>query len=374
MLLAILATAAGLAAVIASGPASAQPAATDFVSTWKTTPTVRTITLPLYAAGEYDFLINWGDTQAWQEVTAWDDPDARHTFAADGTYTVTIRFPGADSRLVGWQCNFSLSCQLITGISQWGGRFNLGNNGFSFAGADSLEVTASDSPDLTQTTNLSNAFASAAMLTQLGTWDTSNVTDMSGMFSGASNFTQNIGAWNTSNVTTMSGMFFGAQRFNHDIGRWDTGKVTDMASMFFGATAFNQNLGTWNIGRTTTMADMLTRAGLSDDTYSSTLIGWSTQTAASPRRLDATARYRHWATEARDALLGRGWRINDGGPNQDFVSTWRPGRTGQTAQLPLQPNGVYDFEINWGAPRGNASPVSTTCTPPTHSPGSVRGP
>jgi surface protein len=35
-------------------------------------------------------------------------------------------------------------------------------------------------------------------------WDTSNVTDMSVMFQGATNFNEYIGSWDTSNVTNMS--------------------------------------------------------------------------------------------------------------------------------------------------------------------------
>ena len=66
-------------------------------------------------------------------------------------------------------------------------------------------------------------------------WDTSNVTDMSLMFYGASNFNQNIGNWDTSNVTNMNYMFSNAKKFNKDIGKWDTKKVTDMSCMFSNA-------------------------------------------------------------------------------------------------------------------------------------------
>jgi len=48
-----------------------------------------------------------------------------------------------------------------------------------------------------------------------------------------------IGCWDTSQVTNMSGMFHGAYAFNQDIGLWDTSRVTDMNQMFDGAEAFN---------------------------------------------------------------------------------------------------------------------------------------
>ena len=56
-------------------------------------------------------------------------------------------------------------------------------------------------------------------------WDTSNVTNMMGMF-GSSNFNQDIGEWDTSNVTNMRYMFSGS-KFNQDISCWDTSKVID---------------------------------------------------------------------------------------------------------------------------------------------------
>ena len=69
----------------------------------------------------------------------------------------------------------------------------------------------------------------------IGSWDTSKVTDMEYMFSIAdAQFNQNIGAWDTSNVTNMSFMFKTASVFNQNIGAWNTSSVTNMEGMFEG--------------------------------------------------------------------------------------------------------------------------------------------
>ena len=96
------------------------------------------------------------------------------------------------------------------------------------------------------------------------------VTNMSGMFGGATAFNQNIGAWDTADIITMRQMFYNASSFNQDISGWvtlqltntkqifiigssrssllrtmgilGTRNVTDMTLMFYGATSFNSQL------------------------------------------------------------------------------------------------------------------------------------
>ena len=56
----------------------------------------------------------------------------------------------------------------------------------------------------------------------------------------------------------MSRLFTGNTSFNSNIGSWDTSNVTDMSemfmrSMFANAFAFNQNIGGWDVSNVTDM-------------------------------------------------------------------------------------------------------------------------
>ena len=64
---------------------------------------------------------------------------------------------------------------------------------------------------------------------------TTNVTNMSSMFSGCNNLAPlDVSNWNTSKVTDMQGMFNCCYKLTSlDLSSWDTNKVTDMAYMFY---------------------------------------------------------------------------------------------------------------------------------------------
>jgi len=108
--------------------------------------------------------------------------------------------------------------------------------------------------DTSNVTNMSYMFYGATAFNQdINGWDTSNVTKMTFMFDRAKTFNQDIGRWNTSNVTNMYSMFDSASSFNQDIGTWDTSKVTNMAHMFANVSSFNQDIGTWDTSNVTRM-------------------------------------------------------------------------------------------------------------------------
>jgi surface protein len=93
-------------------------------------------------------------------------------------------------------------------------------------------------------------YGASSFSKDIGSWNVSNVNDMSYMFYGASSFNEDIGTWhvsNVSNVTNMAYMFYQASAFNQDISRWNVSNVYDMDYMFYEASAFNQDISCWNI-------------------------------------------------------------------------------------------------------------------------------
>lgn len=177
----------------------------------------------------------------------------------------------------------------ILEISQWGNiqwtsMFN------AFSHCQSLQLTATDSPNLSNVENASHLFFNASSFTgnsSMANWNTSHVKDFSFMFahtnmyqlpdtfnlpignwntSAATNFkslfenrkafNQNLNSWNTSTVTNMSAMFSGCNAFNQPLNNWNTSNVTDMSRMFHSVFNFNQPLNSWNTANVTNMSAM----------------------------------------------------------------------------------------------------------------------
>ncbi|AVN59862.1 BspA family leucine-rich repeat surface protein [Mesoplasma florum] len=123
--------------------------------------------------------------------------------------------------------------------------------------------------DTSNVTDMSYMFSEAWVFDQdISGWDTSNVTDMSNMFSNASAFNHNISGWDTSNVTDMSNMFNNAHMFDQDISKWDTSNVTDMSGMFRFAYIFNHDISGWDTSNVTDMSYMFSSARVFDQNIS----------------------------------------------------------------------------------------------------------
>lgn len=151
-------------------------------------------------------------------------------------------------------------------VEQWGTTIWTSMDS-AFCDCTNLNITATDIPNLSMVTNMNSMFKKCSNIngpSNINSWNTSAVTDMSWMFQGDTAFNQPIGSWNTSNVTNMSGMFASyntpASVFNQPIGSWNTSNVTDMSLMFENASAFNQPLDTWNVSNVTNMNMMFAGA------------------------------------------------------------------------------------------------------------------
>jgi surface protein len=94
----------------------------------------------------------------------------------------------------------------------------------------------------------------------INTWNVSNVTDMSYMFSGAHSFNQPLSNWNVSNVTNMTSMFCDARSFNRPLNNWDVSNVTNMKCIFCNAISFNRSLNNWDVSNVTNMARVFNHA------------------------------------------------------------------------------------------------------------------
>jgi surface protein len=112
--------------------------------------------------------------------------------------------------------------------------------------------------DVSKVTTMVNMFQLANSFNQdLSSWDVSSVTNANNMFSGADAFnnggalgtSSNPLSWgsNTGQLQNISGMFTQASNFNQDISGWDVSNVTNVRQLFAFNNAFNQNLNNWTL-------------------------------------------------------------------------------------------------------------------------------
>ena len=267
-----------------------------FITTWKTdnagTSGNNQITIPTFSGDTYNYNVDWGDGNTDAGVTG----DITHTYTTAGTYTVKIS--GTFPRIY---FNDGGDAQKLLTIEQWG-TTKWDSMSFAFAGCTNLVINATDTPDLSNltdigymffndaafngpvntwdvshVTNISAMFDGTAFNQPLNNWDVSHVTQMGGLFGDDTVFDQDIHSWNTGNVTSMSGMFIGATAFNQPLNNWNVSKVTDMSSLFAGASSFNQPLNNWNVSNVTDMSGTFYHA----TAFNQPIGNWNTVNVAS---------------------------------------------------------------------------------------------
>lgn len=215
-----------------------------FVTKWKTdanttNPTKITLNFQKGGATAY-YEVSWKCDGNFEIVY---DAKTTHDYGTAGTYDVCIK---SLAPLAFYSPDLTADERAkLQEIKQWG---NIKWSSFrnAFQNMTNMQLTATDTPDLSNVTDMSYAFNGATAFTghsSMSNWNTSNVRDMSYMFYGAASFNQYIGGWNTGNVTSMLYMFNAATNFNNgeasgasnNTMNWNTQNVLNMAYMFYGA-------------------------------------------------------------------------------------------------------------------------------------------
>ena len=123
-----------------------------------------------------------------------------------------------------------------------------------------LEIDLSNF-DTSQVTNMYGMFYDMSNLTMLdlSSFNTSKVTDMSGMFAGLLNLTTlNVSHFDTSNVTNMDAMFYGMSSLTAlNVSHFDTSNATNMDAMFYGMSSLTSlDLSNFDTSQVTDMGYM----------------------------------------------------------------------------------------------------------------------
>ena len=247
--------------------------ATDFITRWNMNYSGGSLTELTFGVGTTGTV-----SYTWESIPAGTTGSGTFT---GSTATITGIPLGAIIRLHIDATNFNrininngLDRSRLVDVEQWGS-VAWGSMETAFKGCNNLNITSIDIPDLTLVNSMNSMFWGCVILngpTNINNWNTSNVTDMYGVFRDANSFNQAIGNWNTSYVTDMSLMFNFAANFNQAIGNWNTSNVTYMSHMFASASSFDQPIGNWNTSNVTNMGNMF--AGASS--FNQPIVYWNT--------------------------------------------------------------------------------------------------
>ena len=212
----------------------------SFSMRWEVNGNDRTIELPLVEGYDYNFRVNWGDGFE-STVVKHDDDDRIHSYAQAGTYTVVIT-----GLLEAWSFKKKPhSRDKLTNV------WNLGTMGWK---------------------SLHGAFEYSTNLKTIAGGNTSQVTDMSYMFHGATQVEPVVSNWNTSKVTNMSYMFKDATVARPDVSGWDVSSVTDMRLMFKDALRAEPDMSGWDFAKIRYMDEMFVGVKLPTVIYDKMLL------------------------------------------------------------------------------------------------------
>lgn len=216
----------------------------------------------------YDFTVDWGDGNVETFTNANISHSSRgcyHTYSTAGTYNISIS--GTFPHLYHYSTSFSRQndVEKIIDVIQWGDiQWKSAHRMFGedYYGSNITTFTATDTPDFSQVTDMSEMFGENTVFNaDISNWDVSNVTNMYRVFNDCEVFNQPLDSWDVSNVTNMEGIFSNASVFNQPLNSWNVSNVTNMRQMFWSANQFNQPLNNWNVSNVINMEEMFKYCG-----------------------------------------------------------------------------------------------------------------
>ena len=274
--------------------------ATEFILSVKTdnagTSASDQFTIPT-AGGGYNYDVDWGDGTTDTGLTG----NITHTFTG-GVGTYTIKISGVFPRI--YFANVGDKLKLLE-IQNWGNIVWGSDFRNAFFGCSNMNITATDSPDFSNTTLFSAVFYNCSSLNaDLGNWDVSNITNMASLFLGATIFQgQGLENWDVSNVTNMGQMF----------------RNTD----------FDNNIGNWQLNSgLTTLGSIFRTSGISTANYTDTIVGWANYvfTNGAPLNIPADSQF----GRTFDTSRGGGANFANAGAARTYLTTVTPTGAGWT--------------------------------------------
>mgnify|MGYP003110811887 CR=1 FL=1 len=165
--------------------------------------------------------------------------------------------------------------------------------------------------------------------------------------------------WDVSSATHIGAWFFRVlgNSTTVDIGNpntWDVSNVTDISNMFSSAKMemSSFNLSSWDISNISNMVSfMVNTIGMSTANYDATLISWAAQTPQNGNNINfGGSQYSYEAAAARNTLINTyGWTITDGGQvaSPKFALKWETTTPNEEIQIGVG-SGTFNYDIDWG--------------------------
>ncbi len=224
--------------------------------------TQRTITIK--AVVGTSFTVDWGDGYT-ETSTGSNYRDISHTFNDGNNNAVTnptisiggINDTGAFTAFRNGNFSNDDVQNYLLDVPQWGGiQWSSMDKTFKKAQNSSFDISASDTPDFSNLTSLSEMFPAA----QMGNISTSG----------------NLSNWDISNITILTYFAINAINGNPDVTGWNTQNVTNAYGAFYNTGTFNRNLSNWSLNANlTNFGFIFSLTSMSIENYTDTIVGWA---------------------------------------------------------------------------------------------------